>query len=199
MHRKVRQYLKKSLCGILSAAMILTSLSVPDNTVQAAEVSAVEETEMLEESAGGDETVESGESKALEEAAEPDVMNPSEETEGYDEKNEPVEPTETDRTNESMMNEERTESSDADYYKELVKEELESDEETEYNDEKVLNEETNIGQNVTLYVWNDNADTIPAIMAEKELTYIKEGESSETVLSSSKTDSGTTSTALLKY
>lgn len=199
MHRKVRQYLKKSLCGILSAAMLLTSLSVPDNTVQAAEVSAVEETEMLEESAGGDETVESGESKALEEAAEPDVMNPSEETEGYDEKNEPVEPTETDRTNESMMNEERTESSDADYYKELVKEELESDEETEYNDEKVLNEETNIGQNVTLYVWNDNADTIPAIMAEKELTYIKEGESSETVLSSSKTDSGTTSTALLKY
>lgn len=199
MHRKVRQYLKKSLCGILSATMLLTSLSVPDNTVQAAEVSAVEETEMLEESAGGDETVESGESKALEEAAEPDVMNPSEETEGYDEKNEPVEPTETDRTNESMMNEERTESSDADYYKELVKEELESDEETEYNDEKVLNEETNIGQNVTLYVWNDNADTIPAIMAEKELTYIKEGESSETVLSSSKTDSGTTSTALLKY
>lgn len=199
MHRKVRQYLKKSLCGILSATMLLTSLSVPDNTVQAAEVSAVEETERLEESAGGDETVESGESKALEEAAEPDVMNPSEETEGYDEKNEPVEPTETDRTNESMMNEERTESSDADYYKELVKEELESDEETEYNDEKVLNEETNIGQNVTLYVWNDNADTIPAIMAEKELTYIKEGESSETVLSSSKTDSGTTSTALLKY
>ncbi len=81
MHRKVRQYLKKSLCGILSAAMLLTSLSVPDNTVQAAEVSAVEETEMPEESAGADEIVESGESKASEEAVEPDVMNPSEEME----------------------------------------------------------------------------------------------------------------------
>lgn len=61
--------------------MLLTSLSVPDNTVQAAEVSAVEETEMLEESAGADEIVESSESKASEEAAEPDVMNPSEEME----------------------------------------------------------------------------------------------------------------------
>ncbi len=81
MHRKVRQYLKKSLCGILSVAMLLTSLSVPDNTVRAAEVSAVEETEMSEESAGADEIVESGESKVSEEAVEPDVMNPSEEME----------------------------------------------------------------------------------------------------------------------
>lgn len=81
MHRKVRQYLKKNLCGILSAAMLLTSLSVPDNMVRAAEVSAVEETEMSEESAGADEIVESGESKVSEEAAEPDVMNPSEGTE----------------------------------------------------------------------------------------------------------------------
>ena len=76
MHRKVRQYLKKSLCGILSVAMLLTSLSVPDNTVRAAEVSAVEETEMSEESAGADEIVESGESKVSEEAVKPDVMNP---------------------------------------------------------------------------------------------------------------------------
>lgn len=49
MHRKVRQYLKKSLCGILSAAMILTSLSVPDMTVRAAEVSVSDETEEMEE------------------------------------------------------------------------------------------------------------------------------------------------------
>lgn len=54
MHRKVRQYLKKSLCGILSAAMILTSLSVPDMTVIAAPSSVAESVE----NADTDKTVE---------------------------------------------------------------------------------------------------------------------------------------------
>ena len=54
MHRKVRQYLKKSLCGILSAAMILTSLSVPDMTVFAAPSSVAESVE----NADTDKTVE---------------------------------------------------------------------------------------------------------------------------------------------
>lgn len=127
MHRKVRQYLKKSLCGILSAAMLLTSLSVPDNTVQAAEVSAVEETEMLEESAGGDETVESGESKALEEAAEPDETKESEETITLDETKEQEEIKESDEVDESTEEESKSKESDS---------VIETDEEASGNVEK---------------------------------------------------------------
>ncbi len=56
MHRRVRQYLKKSLCGILSAAMILTSLSVSDMTVRAAEGTVSEETELTNETELTEET-----------------------------------------------------------------------------------------------------------------------------------------------
>ena len=56
MHRRVRQYLKKSLCGILSAAMILTSLSVSDMTVRAAEDTVSEETELTNETELTEET-----------------------------------------------------------------------------------------------------------------------------------------------
>lgn len=56
MHRKVRQYLKKSLCGILSAAMILTSLSVPDMTVIAAPSSIAESVESTDSDKVTDET-----------------------------------------------------------------------------------------------------------------------------------------------
>jgi len=66
MHRRVRQYLKKSLCGILSAAMILTSLSLPDMTAQAAEMPAAEEAGILDEASEPEEAVESGETAASE-------------------------------------------------------------------------------------------------------------------------------------
>lgn len=56
MHRKVRQHLKKSLCGILSAAMILTSLSVPDMTVIAAPSSIAESVESTDADKATDET-----------------------------------------------------------------------------------------------------------------------------------------------
>lgn len=56
MHRKVKQYLKKSLCGILSAAMILTSLSVPDMTVSAAPSSVEESTDSADADGTADET-----------------------------------------------------------------------------------------------------------------------------------------------
>lgn len=46
MRKKVRQYIQKSLCAILSAAMILTSLSVPELTAYAAQP---DETEISEE------------------------------------------------------------------------------------------------------------------------------------------------------
>ena len=42
MRKKVKQYIQKSLCGILSAAMILTSLSVPEMTAYAAQPGGTE-------------------------------------------------------------------------------------------------------------------------------------------------------------
>nr|MDE6365277.1 FIVAR domain-containing protein [Lachnospiraceae bacterium] len=80
MHRKVRQYLKKSLCGILSAAMILTSLSVPDRTVRAAEVSAAEDAERTDETTGSDETMASEDTKTSEETEESGETKAPEET-----------------------------------------------------------------------------------------------------------------------
>ena len=146
MHRKVRQYLKKSLCGILSAAMLLTSLSVPDNTVRAAEVSAVEETEMSEESAGADEIVEFGESKVSEEAAEPDETKESEETITLDETKEQEEIKESDEVDESTEEESESkestvvesETGEFDTVKETDKNFSDSDE-VDTTDEKILN------------------------------------------------------------
>ncbi len=136
MHRKVRQYLKKSLCGILSAAMLLTSLSVPDNTVRAAEVSAVEETEMSEESAGADEIVESGESKVSEEAAEPDETKESEETITLDETKEQEEIKESDEVDEST--EEESGSKESDSVIETVEEASDNVEEQEDDSEGIV-------------------------------------------------------------
>lgn len=51
MRKKVKQYIQKSLCAILSAAMILTSLSVPEMTAYAAQPGGTEvTTEAPEES-----------------------------------------------------------------------------------------------------------------------------------------------------
>ena len=49
MRKKAKQYIQKSLCGILSAAMILTSLSVPSMTAYAAQADVTDETEASEE------------------------------------------------------------------------------------------------------------------------------------------------------
>lgn len=53
MRKKTKQYIKKSLCGILSAAMILTSLSIPELTAYAAQPDETQvSTEASEESSG---------------------------------------------------------------------------------------------------------------------------------------------------
>ncbi len=49
MRKKTKQYIQKSLCGILSAAMILTSLSIPDMTVHAAQSDRTDEVELSED------------------------------------------------------------------------------------------------------------------------------------------------------
>ncbi|MDE7266769.1 MAG: glycosyl hydrolase 53 family protein [Lachnospiraceae bacterium] len=49
MRKKAKQYIQKSLCGILSAAMILTSLSIPSMTAYAAQADVTDETEVSEE------------------------------------------------------------------------------------------------------------------------------------------------------
>ena len=62
MRKKVKQYIKKGLCGILSAAMILTSLSIPELTAYAAQED-VAETEVFEEESGNAEETKKDSSK----------------------------------------------------------------------------------------------------------------------------------------
>ena len=57
MRRKLKQYMRKSLCGILSAAMILTSLSIPELTTYAAQADVTEEAEASTELSETEEEV----------------------------------------------------------------------------------------------------------------------------------------------
>lgn len=171
MHRKVRQYLKKSLCGILSAAMLLTSLSVPDNTVRAAEVSAVEETEMSEESAGADEIVESGESKVLDRTEMSSEMNAPDETQKADEINTSEE---TKESESKVTNEVSEDWTDEDAIENSLKYDSNLDEGVTDSDGKELNEETdaNTAQNVTLHIYSEKSAI--ALSVGYELTIVDE-------------------------
>lgn len=55
MRKKVKQYIQKSLCAILSAAMILTSLSVPEITAYAAQPGETEISEEASEETSAEE------------------------------------------------------------------------------------------------------------------------------------------------
>ena len=161
MHRKVRQYLKKSLCGILSAAMILTSLSVPDMTVRAAEVSVSDETEIPDETKISDET------KVSDEAVESDEIKESDGTEESGIKS-------TDEVNESSTDEDVVETSDSDSSEKSAKDGFNQEEEAADNDGKELNEEAdaNTAQNVTLHIYSEKS-TI-ALSVGYELTIVGE-------------------------
>ncbi len=161
MHRKVRQYLKKSLCGILSAAMILTSLSVPDMTVRAAEVSVSDETEIPDETKISDET------KVSDEAVESDEIKESDGTEESEIKS-------TDEVNESSTDEDVVETSDSDSSEKPAKDGFNQEEEAADNDGKELNEEAdaNTAQNVTLHIYSEKS-TI-ALSVGYELTIVGE-------------------------
>ena len=67
MRKKVKQYIQKSLCGILSAAMILTSLSVPEMTAYAAQPGG---TEISEETSSEEVRSEKKEETSTQETAE---------------------------------------------------------------------------------------------------------------------------------
>lgn len=144
MHRKVRQYLKKSLCGILSAAMILTSLSVPDMTVRAAEVSVSDETEIPDETKISDETkvsdeaVESDEIKESDGIDESDGVEASDGTKESDETKEQDEIKDSNETEESSIEETGTEESGS--FIEIAEDTSNSDsDEEEGSEEKALN------------------------------------------------------------
>lgn len=138
MHRKVRQYLKKSLCGILSAAMILTSLSVSDMTVRAAEVSVSEETEIPDETKISDETKVSDEAVESDEIKESDGIDESDGVEASDGTKEQDEIKDSNETEESSIEETGTEESES--FIEIAEDTSNSDsDEEERSEEKALN------------------------------------------------------------
>nr|MDE6214538.1 hypothetical protein [Lachnospiraceae bacterium] len=76
MRKQMRGYFRKSLCGMLSAAMIATSLIVPNMTVYAAPQDEAgmttenEEDKLVEEIAGENETGDENQGSGLEESGE---------------------------------------------------------------------------------------------------------------------------------
>lgn len=146
MHRKVRQYLKKSLCGILSAAMILTSLSVPDMTVRAAEVSVSEETELTKETELTEET---------------ELTKVQETTEQTDEAEETVPATQDEITDETdVLEENKTETADEDEVSDNTEDaSQEISEEIEDDTESDAEEVTAAAEEKTLKVEEKSAET----------------------------------------
>ena len=71
MRKQLRQYLRRSLCGVLSAAMILTGSAIPDLAVQAAQTNVEDFTEADEQI---NETT-SAETDENDEIGDPDVDN----------------------------------------------------------------------------------------------------------------------------
>ncbi|MBD5504830.1 MAG: hypothetical protein HDR09_14125 [Lachnospiraceae bacterium] len=74
MRKQLRQYLRRSLCGVLSAAMILTGSAIPDLAVQAAQTNVEDSAEADEQinetpSTGTDENDEIGNPNADNDAA----------------------------------------------------------------------------------------------------------------------------------
>ncbi len=70
MRKKVKQYIQKSLCAILSAAMILTSLSVPELTTYAAQPGETEISEEMSAEEVWDEKVETESGSSAQETEE---------------------------------------------------------------------------------------------------------------------------------
>lgn len=105
MHRKVKQYLKKSLCGILSAAMILTSLSVPDIAVRAAETSVSDETGISDETKESDETKASDETNESEEISSEESDDAEQRSDGDNSDAAGTESDDTDKVSETEVTE----------------------------------------------------------------------------------------------
>ncbi len=128
----------------MSAAMILTSLSVPDMTVRAAEVSVSDETEIPDETKISDETkvsdeaVESDEIKESDGIDESDGVEASDGTKESDETKEQDEIKDSNETEESSIEETGTEESGS--FIEIAEDTSNSDsDEEEGSEEKALN------------------------------------------------------------
>lgn len=152
MRKKAKQYIKKSLCGILSAAMLFTSLSIPDMTAYAAQADATDEVELLGEEA----------TEAAENAAEEASLEEAEEMSS--EENLSSEPEMT-----SEIDEEASDENDGRAESETAETETASDVESKEDEEKAVEREeanregaseegTNyiVGGDFTNLTWSDS-------------------------------------------
>ena len=83
MRKSMKQFFQKSLCGILSAAMLLSGLSIPELTAYAAEADAVGDVEITEQS--NNEVVSPGELEQTPDqtdVTDPDLSGDSENSSG---------------------------------------------------------------------------------------------------------------------
>ena len=69
MRKKAKQILRKSLCGILCAAMLFSGISVPEFSAKAAEIEITEETAGTEETENKEESTSREESEKAQESA----------------------------------------------------------------------------------------------------------------------------------
>lgn len=194
MRRNVKQFLRKGLCGILSAAMLFTSLSI-DTTVYAAEKDAVEETELFDEetedSAKEDSETEDSEKEDSEKetSEKEDSEKETQTEEAVTEETSKEEDFETEENTETEISEteEAVDESKESVTTETAEEESSEEKEKPAKREKDNREEEDASDNQTEYITNGDfaegwsGDTIGG-------WYVKDG--SWDVIQSANTDSG---------
>lgn len=69
MRKSLKQFLRKSLCGVLCTAMLFSGISVPELSVYASESEQTHETEQSQETENAEETSNSAETASVDETA----------------------------------------------------------------------------------------------------------------------------------
>lgn len=159
MRKKAKQILRKSLCGILCAAMLFSGISVPEFSAKAAEIEITEETAGTEETENKEESTSREESEKAQESAlaeeketeEKKENASSEEMKESEDKAEESTSREDEKTEEtkqsSAVEDEKTEETETREVEGSTKEETESSESTGTQVETV-EESTGVGSDL---------------------------------------------------
>lgn len=176
MRKKVKQVLRKSLCGCLCAAMLLTGFSVPEFSAEAAEIeimeeatgteekedkeenSSHEESEKAQESAAVEETVEKKEGVSSEEVGE--IIETVENTQKSSEETAEASESETARKEENTEGEDKNNTKDGKDETDISSEEVTEKEVEKTDSEDILYASTDYNGSVNLnyYVGDLNTD-----------------------------------------
>ena len=182
MRKTTKQILRKSLCGILCAAMLFSGISVPEFSAKAAEIEITEETAGTEDTENKEESTSREESEKAQESAlaeeketeEKKENASSEEMKESEDKAEEITSREDEKTEEtkqsSAVEDEKTEETETRGVEESTKEETESSESTGTQVE-TIEESTEVGSDLQEEEEVEETDTEINNQAETTATF----------------------------